>query len=123
VGADAVPVSGQTVLSALLHPPDGAAASRHASRRMVEIGLPDARLLPRVTPDAVTRLALVPDLPVLALIKSTSIEVYREQPLSRCGLASIRSQRSVSRTATTMRRVNRILQTKSDVSHFTDARY
>jgi hypothetical protein len=37
--------------------------------------------------------------------------------------SSIRSQRSVSRTATTIRRVNRILQTKSDVSRFSDARY
>jgi hypothetical protein len=36
---------------------------------------------------------------------------------------SIRSQRSVSRTATTSSRVNRILQTKSDVSRLPDARY
>ena len=36
---------------------------------------------------------------------------------------SIRSQRSVSRTATTLRRVNWILQTKGDVSSFSDARY
>jgi molybdate transport system ATP-binding protein len=42
---------------------------------MVEIALPDGALLSRVTPDAVTRLALAPGDPVLALIKSTSIEV------------------------------------------------
>jgi molybdate transport system ATP-binding protein len=42
---------------------------------MVEIALPDGALLARVTPDAVARLALLPGAPVLALIKSTSIEV------------------------------------------------
>ncbi len=42
---------------------------------MVEIALPDGALLARVTPDAVARLALSPGGPVLALIKSTSIEV------------------------------------------------
>jgi molybdate transport system ATP-binding protein len=42
---------------------------------LVEIGLPDGGLLSRVTPDAVIRLALAPGAPVLALIKSTSIEV------------------------------------------------
>lgn len=42
---------------------------------MVEIALPAGALLARVTPDAVTRLALSPGGPVLALIKSTSIEV------------------------------------------------
>jgi molybdate transport system ATP-binding protein len=42
---------------------------------MVEIALPDGALLARVTQDAITRLALSPDRPVLALIKSTSIEV------------------------------------------------
>jgi molybdate transport system ATP-binding protein len=42
---------------------------------MVEIALPDGALLSRVTPDAVARLALIPGGPVLALIKSTSIEV------------------------------------------------
>ena len=42
---------------------------------MVEIGLPDGGLLARVTADAVVRLGLAPDVPVLALIKSTSIEV------------------------------------------------
>ncbi|MGD0105035.1 MAG: molybdenum ABC transporter ATP-binding protein [Rhodopila sp.] len=47
------------------------------SRRsaVVEIGLPDGGLLSRVTPDAVARLGLSPGEPVLALIKSTSIEV------------------------------------------------
>jgi molybdate transport system ATP-binding protein len=48
-----------------------------AARRsvLVEIALPDGALLSRVTPDAVVRLALSPGGPVLALIKSTSIEV------------------------------------------------
>jgi len=42
---------------------------------VVEIALPDGALLARVTPDAVVQLALAPGSPVLALIKSTSIEV------------------------------------------------
>lgn len=42
---------------------------------MVEIALPEGGLLARVTPDAVQRLALLPGAPVLALIKSTSIEI------------------------------------------------
>jgi molybdate transport system ATP-binding protein len=42
---------------------------------LVEIALPDGVLLARVTPDAITRLAMSPGAPVLALIKSTSIEV------------------------------------------------
>jgi molybdate transport system ATP-binding protein len=42
---------------------------------IVEIGLPSGGLLSRVTEDAVVRLDLVPGGPVLALIKSTSIEV------------------------------------------------
>ena len=42
---------------------------------MVEIALPDGALLARVTQDAIVRLALSPGRPVLALIKSTSIEV------------------------------------------------
>jgi molybdate transport system ATP-binding protein len=42
---------------------------------VVEIGLPDGGLLSRVTPDAVARLGLSPGSAVLALIKSTSIEV------------------------------------------------
>ena len=42
---------------------------------LVEIALPDGALLSRVTPDAIARLALSPGSPVLALIKSTSIEV------------------------------------------------
>jgi molybdate transport system ATP-binding protein len=42
---------------------------------LVEIALPSGVLLGRVTPDAITRLALSPGAPVLALIKSTSIEV------------------------------------------------
>ena len=45
---------------------------------IVEIALPDGALLSRVTPDAVARLALLPGAPVLALIKSTSIEVLGE---------------------------------------------
>jgi molybdate transport system ATP-binding protein len=46
---------------------------RHAA--MVEVALPDGALLARVTPDAVARLGLTVGGPVLALIKSTSIEV------------------------------------------------
>jgi molybdate transport system ATP-binding protein len=42
---------------------------------VVEIALPSAALLARVTPDAIVRLALAPGGNVLALIKSTSIEV------------------------------------------------
>jgi molybdate transport system ATP-binding protein len=42
---------------------------------LVEIALPSGALLSRVTPDAVARLALSPDAPVLALVKSTSIQV------------------------------------------------
>jgi molybdate transport system ATP-binding protein len=42
---------------------------------LVEIALPNGALLSRVTPDAIVRLALSPGGPVLALIKSTSIEV------------------------------------------------
>ncbi len=42
---------------------------------MVEIALPNGALLARVTSDAIARLALAPGTPVLALIKSTSIEV------------------------------------------------
>ncbi|HVC59872.1 MAG TPA: molybdenum ABC transporter ATP-binding protein [Acetobacteraceae bacterium] len=48
-----------------------------AARRsvVVEIALPSGALLARVTPDAIIRLGLSPGGPVLALIKSTSIEV------------------------------------------------
>ena len=48
-----------------------------AERRsvLVEIALPSGALLARVTPDAIVRLRLSPGAPVLALIKSTSIEV------------------------------------------------
>jgi molybdate transport system ATP-binding protein len=48
-----------------------------AGRRsvLVEIGLADGALISRVTPDAIVRLALERGRPVLALIKSTSIEV------------------------------------------------
>jgi molybdate transport system ATP-binding protein len=42
---------------------------------LVEIALPDGALLSRVTSDAIVRLGLEPGRPVLALIKSTSIEV------------------------------------------------
>jgi len=42
---------------------------------LVEIALQSGVLISRVTPDAVVRLALAPGRPVLALIKSTSIEV------------------------------------------------
>jgi molybdate transport system ATP-binding protein len=42
---------------------------------LVEIALPGGALISRVTPDAIVRLVLAPGRPVLALIKSTSIEV------------------------------------------------
>ena len=42
---------------------------------LVEIALPNGSLVSRVTSDAIARLALAPGEPVLALIKSTSIEV------------------------------------------------
>jgi molybdate transport system ATP-binding protein len=51
--------------------PDGRAIT-------VEIMLPEGALLSRVTPDAIANLALSPGTPVLALIKSTSIEVLTE---------------------------------------------
>jgi molybdate transport system ATP-binding protein len=48
-----------------------------AARRsvLVEIALPSGALISRVTSDAIVRLALSPGKPLLALIKSTSIEV------------------------------------------------
>jgi molybdate transport system ATP-binding protein len=48
-----------------------------AGRRsvLVEIALPAGALLSRVTTDAIARLSLAPGRPVLALIKSTSVEV------------------------------------------------
>jgi molybdate transport system ATP-binding protein len=51
--------------------------SGDAARRsvLVEIALPGGALISRVTSDAIVRLALSPGKPVLALIKSTSIEV------------------------------------------------
>jgi molybdate transport system ATP-binding protein len=54
---------------------------RDADRRsvLVEIGLPDGALLSRVTPDAIVRLGLSPGSAVLALIKSTSIEIMTHQ--------------------------------------------
>lgn len=42
---------------------------------LVEVALPGGALLSRVTSDAIARLGLVPGAPVLALVKSTSIEV------------------------------------------------
>jgi molybdate transport system ATP-binding protein len=42
---------------------------------LVGVGLPNGALLARVTPDAIARLGLATGSPVLALIKSTSIEV------------------------------------------------
>jgi molybdate transport system ATP-binding protein len=51
-----------------------------AARRsvLVGVGLPDGALLARVTPDAIMRLGLAVGSPVLALIKSTSIEVLAD---------------------------------------------
>ena len=48
-------------------------AARHTA--MVELGSGDARLLARITPDAVARLELRPGKPVLALVKSMSVDV------------------------------------------------
>ena len=50
-------------------------AARHTA--MVELGTGEVRLLARITPDAVTRLALQPGRPVLALVKSISVDVLR----------------------------------------------
>jgi len=51
--------------------------AREGTRRsaMVEIALPDGALLARVTPDAIANLALTEGGPVLALVKSTAIEL------------------------------------------------
>ena len=51
--------------------------AQDAMRRsvVVEVALPSGALLSRVTPDAVARLGLSPGSPILALVKSTSIEV------------------------------------------------
>ena len=48
-------------------------AARQAA--LVELALPEGALLARVTPDAVRRLGLTPGVPVIALVKSTSISV------------------------------------------------
>ena len=48
-------------------------ATHHAA--LVEVALDGAALLARVTPDAVARLGLRPNAPVLALVKSVAIEV------------------------------------------------
>jgi len=50
-------------------------AARHTA--MVELGTGELRLLARITPDAVARLALEPGKPVLALVKSMSVDVMR----------------------------------------------
>ena len=57
-----------------------------AARRsvLVEIALPSGALISRVTPDAIVRLALSPGRPVLALIKSTSIEVLGKLDRQGC---------------------------------------
>jgi molybdate transport system ATP-binding protein len=51
-------------------------AVRHSV--LVEVGLPNGALLARITPDAVIRLGLTLGGPVLALIKSTSVEVLAD---------------------------------------------
>jgi len=48
-------------------------AARHTA--MVELGSGEARLLARITPDAVARLGLRPGCAVLALVKSMSVDV------------------------------------------------
>ncbi len=50
-------------------------ADRHTA--MVELATGPARLLARVTPDAVARLGLRPGEPVLALVKSMSVDVLK----------------------------------------------
>jgi len=45
---------------------------------MVEVALDGAALLARITPDAVTRLHLIPGSPVLALVKSVAIEILAD---------------------------------------------
>jgi molybdate transport system ATP-binding protein len=50
--------------------------TRHHAR-LVEVELPNGTLLSRVTQDAVARLGLLPGRPVLALVKSTAIEVLQ----------------------------------------------
>ena len=54
-------------------------SARHAV--MVELDLGEAALLARITPDAVSRLRLEPGGVVMALLKSTSIEV--QEPVSK----------------------------------------
>lgn len=49
--------------------------ARHAALVELECGAGEAVLLARVTPDAVSRLALHPGAPVLALVKSMAIEI------------------------------------------------
>lgn len=50
-------------------------AARHTA--MVELGSGEARLLARITPDAVARLGLRPGVAVLALVKSMSVDVLK----------------------------------------------
>ena len=50
-------------------------AARHTA--MVELGNGEVRLLARITPDAVARLQLRPGKPVLALVKSMSVDVLK----------------------------------------------
>lgn len=49
---------------------------RHGA--LVEVAVSDGAILSRVTPDAVRRLGLVPDAPVLALVKSVAVEVLED---------------------------------------------
>jgi molybdate transport system ATP-binding protein len=65
-------ISVQNIVSGTIRRITGEPARRSM---LVEIELPTGALLSRVTPDAVTRLELSPGAAVLALIKSTSIEV------------------------------------------------
>jgi molybdate transport system ATP-binding protein len=80
VPAREVILAGQPPESISLHnivPGEVRRITADAARRsvLVEIGLSDGALISRVTSDAIVRLALAPGKPVLALIKSTSIEV------------------------------------------------
>jgi len=52
--------------------------TRHST--MIEVALGEGALLARVTPDSVARLSLVPGMPVLALMKSTAVDVLGLSP-------------------------------------------
>jgi hypothetical protein len=93
--------SGNEGMGALLAITVGQAAAFEVVGRLPDRGANPPRLADPARPPQVQTLAIMP------------IQVR----------PSARSQRSVSRDATTIRRVNRRLQAKTDVSRFYDARY